>query len=46
LILKLDEHEILTTQFYEYIMLRKEGAGKTVPRREDPRPDENKLLER
>ena len=27
-------------------MLRKEGAGKTVPRRKDPRPDENQLLEK
>ena len=44
LILKLVEHAKLTTQFYEYIMLRKEGAWKTVPRREDPRPDENQLL--
>ena len=44
MILKLVEHESLTTQFYEYCMGRNDVAGKTVPKMDDPRPDENQLL--
>ena len=43
LILKLVEHERLTTQSYEYSIGEKDIAGKTVPKQEELRPDENQL---